>query len=155
MGKNNLLVAMQAIVRLDVKLYDLPVNPLASVDRFRVPGVLAGGGLEPRPGSTASDTDGRNLTNSCVNRPAPRRAARPALVGRRLPRVDDQGPRELCGQPPDDAEVGEGPRCVDGSGGRERPRAVRWRSARSRLKSRPTIERAWHRRGGPPALANG
>ena len=34
--KNNLLVLMHAIFRHAVKLYDLPANPLASVDRFRV-----------------------------------------------------------------------------------------------------------------------
>ncbi len=46
---------MHAIFRHAVKLYGLPANPLASVDRFRVrserrhPGVLAGGGLGARP----------------------------------------------------------------------------------------------------------
>ncbi len=34
--KNNLLVLMHAIFRHAVRLYDLPANPLASVDRFRV-----------------------------------------------------------------------------------------------------------------------
>ena len=34
--KNNLLVLMHAIFRHAVKLYDLPGNPLTSVDRFRV-----------------------------------------------------------------------------------------------------------------------
>ena len=53
--KNNLLVLMHAIFRRAVKLYGLPREPVANVDRFRVrlerrhPGVLAGGGLGPRP----------------------------------------------------------------------------------------------------------
>jgi integrase len=34
--KNNLLVLMHAIFRRAVKLYGLPVNPVANVDRFRV-----------------------------------------------------------------------------------------------------------------------
>ena len=34
--KNNLLVLMHAIFSQAVKLYDLPANPLASVDRLRV-----------------------------------------------------------------------------------------------------------------------
>ena len=34
--KNNLLVLLHAIFRRAVKLYDLPANPLARVDRFRV-----------------------------------------------------------------------------------------------------------------------
>jgi integrase len=34
--KNNLLVLMHAIFRRGVKLYGLPANPVASVDRFRV-----------------------------------------------------------------------------------------------------------------------
>jgi len=34
--KNNLLVLMHAIFRRSVKLYGLPANPVASVDRFRV-----------------------------------------------------------------------------------------------------------------------
>ena len=34
--KNNLLVLMHAIFRRAVKLYGLPANPVASVDRFRV-----------------------------------------------------------------------------------------------------------------------
>ena len=34
--KNNLLVLMHAIFRRAVKLYGLPVNPVATVDRFRV-----------------------------------------------------------------------------------------------------------------------
>jgi integrase len=34
--KNNLLVLMHAILRRAVKLYDLPANPVDSVDRFRV-----------------------------------------------------------------------------------------------------------------------
>jgi integrase len=34
--KNNLLVLMHAIFRHAVKLYDLPANPVANVDRFRV-----------------------------------------------------------------------------------------------------------------------
>ncbi len=36
--KNNLLVLMHAIFRRAVKLYGLPINPVANVDRFRVRG---------------------------------------------------------------------------------------------------------------------
>jgi hypothetical protein len=82
--KNSLLVLMHAIFRHDVKLYDLPVSPLASVDRFRVRSsgdiqVFSPEEVWSLVRAAASDTDAAIQTNSCVHRPAPRRAARPAL----------------------------------------------------------------------------
>ena len=70
--------------------------------------------------AAASETDGGDLPDRRVHRPAPRRAARAALARRRLRRLDDPGPRELRRRAADDAEVRQGPGRADGARRRER-----------------------------------
>ena len=94
--KNNLLVLLHAIFRRAVKLYGLPRNPVANVDRYRV---RRSGDIEvfsPEEvwglvRAAASETDARDLPDRRVHRPAPRRAARAALARRRLRRPPRSG----------------------------------------------------------------
>ena len=131
--KNNLLVLMHAIFRHAVKLYDLPANPLASVDRFRV---RSSGDIQvfspeevwalvPRRvvGDRCSDLPDRGF-----HRASSWRAARAALARRRLCRLDDPRPRQLRRRPADNAEIRKGPGGADGA----RRRRARWRSSDER-----------------------
>ena len=98
--KNHQLVLMHAIFRRAVKLYGLPRNPLANVDRYRVRaqrrhrGLLARGDLEPRARRRIRGRRG-DLPDRRVHRPAPRRAARAALARHRLRGLDDPSASEL------------------------------------------------------------
>ena len=146
--KNNLLVLMHAIFRRAVKLYGLPANPVANVDRFRV---RSSGDIQvfspeevwaPGPRRELRGRRG-DLPDRGVHRPAARRAARAALARRRLRRLDDQGPRELRRRAADDAQVRQGPRGADGARRRERARPARRPRAVHRRRRLRVRRRGW------------
>jgi hypothetical protein len=111
--KNNLLVLMYAIFRRADKLYGLPANPLASVDRFRVRSsgdiqVLTPEEVWALVRAASFEADAAIFLTAGVHRPAPRGAARVALARRQLHTVDDQGSRDVRPRAPADAEVRQG-----------------------------------------------
>ncbi len=149
--KNNLLVLMHAIFRRAVKLYGLPANPVASVDRFRVRSsgdiqVFSPEEVWASSAPRASEADAAIFLTAAFTGLRRGELLGAALARRRLRRLDDQGPRELRRRAADDAEVRQGPRRADGARRRERARPARRPGAlhrRRRLRVR--------RRGRAPA----
>ena len=112
------------------KLYRLPANPVADVEKPRTAAqdrdrrLLARGGHGARPSRRLRAGRG-DLPHRRLHRPAPGRARRAALARRRLRRLGDPRPSELHQRPPHVAEVRQGPLSPDGAEGRGGPRAAR------------------------------
>ena len=118
--KNHQLVLMHAIFRRAVKLYGLPRNPLANVDRYRV---RRSGDIEvfsPEEvwalvRAAASEIDGTIFLTAAFTGLRRGELLGPALARYRLRRLDDPGARELRRRQADDAEVRQGPGGPDGA----------------------------------------
>jgi integrase len=118
--KNNLLVLMHAIFRHAVKLYGLPANPVASVDRFRVRSsgdiqVFSPEEVWALVRAAGSEVDAAIFLTAAFIGLRPRRATRPSLARCRLRRLHDPSPRELRGRQANHAEVRQGPCCPGGA----------------------------------------
>ena len=130
------LVVLHAIFKRAMKVHGLPGNPLAVVERPRLPrraeiDVFSREEVMALVGAAASRPGRRALSHGRLHRPAARRAARPALGGCRLALADDPRSRSTGATGwRDDAEerAGEGgalmPEVGDALDGLRRARPV-------------------------------
>ena len=122
-SKNNLVVLLHGIFRRAVKVYGLPANPVAKVERLRV---RASGDIEvfsPEEvwalvRAAESEPDAAIFLTAAFTGLRRGELLGAALARCRLRWLDDPGSRELRRRAADDAEVRQGPLGADGAGRR-------------------------------------
>jgi hypothetical protein len=128
------------------KLYRLPTNPVADVEKPRTASRTEINVFSPEEvmallRAADSEQDAAIYLTAAFTGLPPGRADRAALARRRLRRLGDPRPRELHERPPHDAEVRQSPLRPDGGEGRGGPRS--WASAStSPQKTAPTSRTA-------------
>jgi hypothetical protein len=128
--KNEQLVLMHAIFRRAVKVWRLPRNPVANIDRYRIRQsddieVFSPEGVWALVRAATSEMVGVVFLTAAFT--GLRRGELLAVPWARcrLRGFDDQGSRQLRGRPADHAQVRKGQVGTDGSGRRQRPGGTR------------------------------